>query len=429
MARKKVLRVISNVGENLHGLRFSADGAKIVANAYEQIAMWDVASGRSESFRLVPWSTLTFAPDGSRVAAFGFFGALAIWNYASFGPRLAMEKGIIHWSDVGVIDTDVAAFSPDGHTLAGNGGMSTLHFWDAKTKRDRLAMPEAHAGSVNSILFSSDGKSVITSGRDATVRLWDFDSKRQRRVLPLRGWPRSIALSSDERWLLAISEIREAVYLWDLQNEKAAPIISTEVTSGWTIAACFSKPDNRVQVYWSDGRLRGLNLETGRSTVGKDVSALEAYWSDRNRPLNAEPSSQGGAACARTALHMEFESLTSRRASCSIQCQMPTISRFPMTSDYSPVRGQLETKRRCDWTEGVPATHRAARSNCWTARPARSGFTSTFPTHRSGHWRSRGTTRPSPGRPAGQRARSICTTWQGARKRERSTRHRFELAH
>ena len=122
LARKKVLRVIPNVGEHIDGLRFSADGAKIVANDFEKIGMWDVASGKSESFRLIPYGTLTFAPDGSRVAAFGFFCALAIWDYASFGPRLAMEKGLIHWSDVGVIDTDVAAFSPDGHTLAGNGG-------------------------------------------------------------------------------------------------------------------------------------------------------------------------------------------------------------------------------------------------------------------------------------------------------------------
>jgi WD40 repeat protein len=286
IALAKRWAVIPNVGEHVDGLRFSADGAKIVANASWQIGIWDVASGRSESFRLVPRGTLTFAPDG-RVAAFGFFGALAIWDNASFGPRLALEKGIIHWSDVGVIDTGAAAFSPDGHTLAGNGGKTALHFCDAVTKRDRLAMPEAHSGGVDSILVSSNGKSVITSDRDATVRLWDIESKRQRRVLPLRGWPRSIALSSDERWLLAISQRNEGVYVWDLQNEKAAAIISTDVSSGYTVAACFSKPDNRVQVYWSDGRLRGLNLETGRSTSGKDANDQYATASNSRTDLHA----------------------------------------------------------------------------------------------------------------------------------------------
>jgi RNA polymerase sigma factor (sigma-70 family) len=272
--RKKVLRVIPTVRQLFYGLGFSADGDKLVGYNSGQIDLWDLAKGRGDIFELYPAQTMTFSADGRGVAGFNLFGAFAIWNLATFGPQFAMKLGTSsNFVNFAVRDWSTAAFSPDDRTLATNGGQSALHFWDIATKRDRLAMPEAHSGCVDSILVTSNGKTVITSSPDATVRVWDVDTGVQRRSMELGGRPRSIALSSDERWLLAISQIREGVYLWDLQNEKAAPIISTEVTSGWAIAACFSKPDNRVQVYWSDGRLRGLNLETGRSTVGKDISA------------------------------------------------------------------------------------------------------------------------------------------------------------
>ena len=114
-----------------------------------EIELWDVASGRAQTFELYPANAMAFSSDGRKVAGFNQLGALAIWDVSTFGPRLDVKHGITHHTDFGVRHWTTAAFSPDGRTLATNGGESAIHFWDIATKRDSLAMPETHCARPN----------------------------------------------------------------------------------------------------------------------------------------------------------------------------------------------------------------------------------------------------------------------------------------
>ena len=271
--QKKATRISPAFSTWPHGLGFSADGTKLIGFDISKAGLWDISTARGGTFELYPASAMALSADGHRVAGFNEFGDLAIWKVASFGPHLAMQRGILHSTNFGVMGWDTAAFSPNGRALATNGGKPTLRIWDIATKRDKLAILEAHSGWVNSILVTSNGKTAITSSPDATVRLWDLESARQLRSLKLLGYPRTIALSPDQRWLLATSYSNEGVYAWDLQDSNAPAIISTEISGYWPLAARFLEPNNAIQVYWSDGRVRRLDLQSCRLTVEKDISA------------------------------------------------------------------------------------------------------------------------------------------------------------
>jgi WD40 repeat protein len=358
LVQKKVLRMVPNFGVKVDGLGFSADGAKVASNADWDIDLWDVASGRGETFRLYPSGTITFAADGRNVAGFDIFGNLAIWDFATFGPRLAMKYGAKHSSNVGVRDWNAAVFSPDGRTLATNGGKTALHFWEIATKRDKLATPEAHSAGVDSILVTSNGKSVITSSHDATVRLWDIETGRQRRPRKPSGKPYTVALSSDERWLLAASEFRVGVNVWDLHNENAPPVISTEIPECMPVAARFSKADTQVQVYWSDGRFRAIDLPTRRLSVEKDLSASTADF----RTVREDTFTGGHflSASRRLGLSGLVHGLQfGEIETCKILYTVPDVGRFAFSHDERLLAVSRSSR---DWEELVRLDVHAWRS-------------------------------------------------------------------
>jgi WD40 repeat protein len=76
----------------------------------------------------------------------------------------------------------------------------------------------AHPSYISSILFTSDGKYLITSSGDyyGTIVVWDISSKREVARI-LNGNPASLALSPDERYLIAGGTTTR---IWDLQSDR-----------------------------------------------------------------------------------------------------------------------------------------------------------------------------------------------------------------
>ena len=66
------------------------------------------------------------------------------------------------------------SFSPDGRRIASGGGFGDIpiRLWDASTGEE-LHTLKGHTGGVYSVSFSPDGKRIASASEDQTVRLWD----------------------------------------------------------------------------------------------------------------------------------------------------------------------------------------------------------------------------------------------------------------
>jgi WD40 repeat protein len=65
------------------------------------------------------------------------------------------------------------SFSPDGTRIATGSDDCTVRVWDAATGQPVGEPLLGHTSSVNSVSFSPDGTRIVSGSGDKTVRLWD----------------------------------------------------------------------------------------------------------------------------------------------------------------------------------------------------------------------------------------------------------------
>ncbi|MEQ1860045.1 MAG: c-type cytochrome domain-containing protein [Chthoniobacteraceae bacterium] len=152
-------------------LAFSPDGTRLAASGYYEITMWNVSDG-----------ALTARLDGLPER---------ITSLAWHGERLAVAGGSpMQWGTVALADAegkappkflcDLAetalsvAFSADGSHIAAGSGDRTVRVFDASGRKLRVLKP--HADWVQDVAFSPDGSHLLTASRDRTARVLDLKS-------------------------------------------------------------------------------------------------------------------------------------------------------------------------------------------------------------------------------------------------------------
>ena len=164
----------------ISALAFSPDGTRLASASFDtesfdgtMLLLWDVESGEPiatlvEGRRLGGlWgaiSTLTFSPDGTRLAA-GSGNTIRLWD-VEIREIIASLEG---HADADWVNS--VSFSPDGTHLAAGSG-NTIRLWDVET-REIIASLKGHADWVNSVSFSPDGATLASGAGDGTILLWD----------------------------------------------------------------------------------------------------------------------------------------------------------------------------------------------------------------------------------------------------------------
>src|SRR5205085_4219365 len=114
----------------------------ISVRSAEPLTPRQIEAHRSDIF------SLSFSPDGKRLASASKDRLVKIWN-AQTGEEIRTLKG--HEADVLRV-----AFSPDGKTIASAAADGTLRLWDSETGEIRHKI-KAHGGMVCDVSFSRDG--------------------------------------------------------------------------------------------------------------------------------------------------------------------------------------------------------------------------------------------------------------------------------
>lgn len=205
-------------------LDFSADGAQLVSdsgggrgNRWDEVLLWDVASGRVlERFRVggVCWNA-RITPDGKTVVSGDTKGWVSLFNVETgkLESRFSVDGGsvldlqltsdgkrIVAVSSypvpyVVIVDLEsgreliriphkavvrAVAVSPDGAIVATGGNKKGIRLFDSKNGA-AIGSFEGHVGGVSSLAFSPDGKSLLSGGFRGKALLWDVASGLERR--------------------------------------------------------------------------------------------------------------------------------------------------------------------------------------------------------------------------------------------------------
>ncbi len=150
-----------------------------------------------------------FSRDGSRLAAAGFDGAVALYDVRS---NRALWKHTLNKNRINTV-----CFSPDESILATAGLDAIVRLWNASDGAPRGELP-GHPGSDAEAHFTPDGKQIVSGGSDNIIRIWDVASRTLLRQLPGTGRPvAALRLSPDGKRLL-IGDTSGALQLLDFDS-------------------------------------------------------------------------------------------------------------------------------------------------------------------------------------------------------------------
>lgn len=154
--------------EPVHAVAFSPDGKSLaVSSGTDTLELFAAATGRAirtlEKTRLAEGlQRLRFSSDGGLLAATRY-NDIVLWQVAT-GKQLATAHGPS-------CAAEAVAFAGIRPFACGCVG-PTAHVWDALTG-EMPQTPEGHSSWVDSIAFSPDGRRIITEARHAEIRLWN----------------------------------------------------------------------------------------------------------------------------------------------------------------------------------------------------------------------------------------------------------------
>ncbi|MET0502780.1 MAG: TIR domain-containing protein [Candidatus Binatia bacterium] len=187
-------------------LVFLPDGAQLVLANGRGIFRIDLSKRTKIRFSRQRSEAVAISPDGKTLAtAWGSAGPsesdVLLWSVSN-GQRLCALKG----HDQGVLSL---SFSPDGTRLASGGYGSYVKIWNVAACNEHATLAE-RAGSVNSLKFSPDGKTLavgygtIGLAEDGSVVLWNTATWEELLTLPagMRN-VRSVAFSPTANMLAA----------------------------------------------------------------------------------------------------------------------------------------------------------------------------------------------------------------------------------
>jgi WD40 repeat protein len=216
-----LLRSFSGLPGKVNAVRFSPDGAQVVAatgvTGLRGVAqLFETASGRF--IREFGGHTdvlydAEFSPDGSLLATAGYDRSIRVWRTGDgvLVRTIDVHKGAIY---------DLA-WHPDGKVLASASADETVKLWRVADGL-RLDTLNQAQGELMSVAFTPDGEHILAAGADKRIHLWRLVTRDAPGLNPVvhsrfahESAIHAFAVSSDGRFLMSSADDR-SVKLWSL---------------------------------------------------------------------------------------------------------------------------------------------------------------------------------------------------------------------
>jgi WD40 repeat protein len=237
---------------------FSPDGERLaIADSNGEIRIWDLATGQSmlviKAHDAWVWS-IAFSPDGRLLASASDDNTVKIWN-----PKTGQEIHMITAHTYSVLSV---AFTPDGQYLASSSDDRTIRLWHVgETVCEHQTWHNTHNCRVWSLTFSPNGKTLASSSEDGTVKLWQVETGNCLQTLVGHShWIRGIAFHPIEN-MIASGSHDSKIKLWDIQT---GICLKTLVAHQDAVTSVAFSPDGQYLVSSShDQTARVWHVESG----------------------------------------------------------------------------------------------------------------------------------------------------------------------
>ena len=276
---------------NVHLLRFTPDGRRLIVNCHDRLSVVDPRTGRtlwsylSEVNPDMPSVEFTTDAKAER-SAYAMEQRNHDLDTVEVRVRSTRTGELIAEFNVHLTSQVRTSFSNDGKRLATCGRHSSskqntedqsgvVQIWDID-KSEQIAKIKTTSSHITGVQFSNDGKRVYTAGENTPVEEWDIATgKSLRRFITRSGREPDLFLSPDGTKLAAASN-EGHVQVWETATGRQLGARAAHVTAGVdTIAfpadgpaVAFAKFDSTLQLWTIPGKT--LTSQEGHySTVSR----------------------------------------------------------------------------------------------------------------------------------------------------------------
>lgn len=225
-------------------------GARLLAAGSDDLAVWDVPTGRRVCLIPQPSWLTAIAFHGDRLVATGHDdGTVRVWD-------LATQDQVAEF-DAHRLPVSAVAFSADGKRLASAGEAKSITLWDLDSKGP-IGQLVGHKDRIPALAWHPDGTRIYSAGWDTTVRVWNTTTLEPIILLNSHATQVLTLALSDDGKLLACADSANALHVW--LTDANRPLCVVKEHEAEVRALAFSPDGQRLA---SGGADRVIRLWTG----------------------------------------------------------------------------------------------------------------------------------------------------------------------